>query len=483
MAAKAAKTGMLELARSFRAALLRQERAQQAEMVRQWLGIEERLMDQIMVLVYQLQSEDSPKSLHQIVMMERYQRLLAQVQAELGQYSQDVIVQVQRERDEWARRGFENGQMMVWRSLEASAMGVGLDQLPVEAVTNLTAWSGEGTALGQLLQGAFLPEGLPRGWTALQRTLVQGLALGWHPEKTAREMARALAGGLQRAMVVARTEQIRAYRSGSLQAYQESGVVIGHKRLTAHDSRVCAACLADEGHVYGLDEMMWSHPQCRCTSVPVLRGAEEPQWELGEEWLRRQDPATQNQIFGSWAAADAFRRGIPLKEFMRVTNEGDWGMTLRQRSGQAFRVQNPVLDGRTSEWFSPVYLQDGVYRMGELKPAIIQAWGLGNESVLDVVVTAERRAHYLERHPELKAVENLIPQIILDPTFVVRNKSDLDVLIFYYEHGNDFLRAAIRLQEATSDRKHSLMSARYAHQKEVLRDWKRAIYKKRKNSP
>jgi hypothetical protein len=168
---------------------------------------------------------------------------------------------------------------------------------------------------------------------------------------------------------------------------------------------------------------------------------------------------------------------------MRVTNEGDWGMTLRQRSGQAFRVQNPVLDGRTSEWFSPVYLQDGVYRMGELKPAIIQAWGLGNESVLDVVVTAERRAHYLERHPELKAVENLIPQIILDPTFVVRNKSDLDVLIFYYEHGNDFLRAAIRLQEATSDRKHSLMSARYAHQKEVLRDWKRAIYKKRKNSP
>ena len=291
-------------------------------------------MDQIMVLVYQLQSEDSPKSLHQIVMLERYQRLLAQVQAELGKYSQAVIAQVQGERDEWARRGFENGQMMVRRSLEASAMGVGLDQLPVEAVTNFTAWSGEGTALGQLLQGAFLPEGIPRGWAALQRTLVQGLALGWHPEKTAREMARALAGGLQRALVVARTEQIRAYRSASLQAYQESGVVIGHKRLTAHDSRVCAACLADEGHVYGLDEMMWSHPQCRCTSVPVLRGAEEPQWELGEEWLRRQDPATQNQIFGSWAAADAFRRGVPLKEFMRVTNEGDWGMTIR--------VQNPV---------------------------------------------------------------------------------------------------------------------------------------------
>jgi len=325
---------MVGLARSFRAALLRQERAQQAEMVRQWLGVEERLMDQIMVLVYQLQSEDSPKSLHQIVMLERYQRLLAQVQAELGKYSQAVIAQVQGERDEWARRGFENGQMMVRRSLEASAMGVGLDQLPVEAVTNFTAWSGEGTALGQLLQGAFLPEGIPRGWAALQRTLVQGLALGWHPEKTAREMARALAGGLQRALVVARTEQIRAYRSASLQAYQESGVVIGHKRLTAHDSRVCAACLADEGHVYGLDEMMWSHPQCRCTSVPVLRGAEEPQWELGEEWLRRQDPATQNQIFGSWAAADAFRRGVPLKEFMRVTNEGDWGMTIR--------VQNPV---------------------------------------------------------------------------------------------------------------------------------------------
>lgn len=158
-------------------------------------------------------------------------------------------------------------------------------------------------------------------------------------------------------------------------------------------------------------------------------------------------------------------------------------MTLRQRSGQAFRAQNPEKQASTREWFSPVNLQGGVYPMGEIKPAIIQAWGLGNESVLDVVVTAERRAHYLERHPELKAVENLIPQIILDPTFVVRNKSDLDILIFYYEHGNDYLRAAIRLQEVTSERKHSLISARYAHQKEVLRDWKRAIYKKRKNSP
>lgn len=338
--------GIVTQAREFRAALLANERAQQEEMVRQWLALETRLRDQMLVLAYQLQGQTlrpgsvQAVSLHQIAQMERFQRLLNQTQAELAQYSDGLIAQVRREQAAWARQGAADAQALVFTAVNHDpGAAVVFGTLPVQAVQNFTAWSGGSgspSVLGDLLKNAFVdPNGsMPRGWQTLQEALVKGLGLGWHPEKTAKAMAQALSGGLQRAMTIARTEQIRAYRSASLQAYEESGVVKGHKRLTAHDSRVCAACLADEGHLYALDEMMWSHPQCRCTSVPVLKNGPEPQWEMGEEWLRKQDEATQNKIFGSVSAAEAFRQGVPLKEFMRVTKEGDWGTTIR--------VQNPV---------------------------------------------------------------------------------------------------------------------------------------------
>lgn len=323
-------SGIVTQARAFRAALLTRERAEQESMIRQWLAVEKRLRDQMLVLAYQLQGGEV-RTLHQIASLERYQRLLQQVRAELELYGTWLVEQVRKEQTDWAWQGVSDAQGLV---RNAAGPGVMFGRLPVEAVENLVGWSADGTTLGTLLQDAFVDLGMPRGWQQLQQALVQGIALGWHPEKTAKAMASALSGGLQRAMTIARTEQIRAYRSASLLAYQESGSIRGHKRLTAHDGRACAACLADEGHVYAVDEMIWSHPQCRCTSVPVMKDGKEPEWELGEEWLRKQSESTQNKVFGNLTAADAFRRGVPLREFMKVTHEGDWGITIR--------VQNPI---------------------------------------------------------------------------------------------------------------------------------------------
>jgi len=109
-------------------------------------------------------------------------------------------------------------------------------------------------------------------------------------------------------------------------------VVTGQKRLSAHDERVCAACLADDGVLYDLNEVISDHPQGRCTSVPVVRGMPETRWTAGKEWFDQQPEDTQVSILGrqKW---DAYRSGaFEFKDLVKRTDDPTWGKGLTPRS-------------------------------------------------------------------------------------------------------------------------------------------------------
>jgi hypothetical protein len=142
-------------------------------------------------------------------------------------------------------------------------------------------------------------------------------------------MADDLTGGLQKALLIARTEQLRVYREASRQQYEASGVVVGQKRLTAHDDRVCGACIADEGTVYDLDEVISDHPNGRCTSVPVVEGLPEVEWLAGERWFREQSPEAQQSILGrgTW---DAWEGGeFEFGDLVSRSRDATWGAAIR----------------------------------------------------------------------------------------------------------------------------------------------------------
>ena len=75
---------------------------------------------------------------------------------------------------------------------------------------------------------------------------------------------------------IARTEVVRGYAEGSLEAYRQSGVVIGKTWLTAGDDRVEEDCLMNEDDgAIPLNASFSSgnsappeHPNCRCVLVP-----------------------------------------------------------------------------------------------------------------------------------------------------------------------------------------------------------------------
>ena len=141
------------------------------------------------------------------------------------------------------------------------------------------------------------------------QTMVTGLVSGWNPRKLARELRSSYGLGLTKALVIARTEQLRAYRTAAANTYRaNSHVVKGWERHAQHDTRTCMACLILDGKRYTLAEEMDDHPQGRCAMLPVTKtyaelgiDAPEPDFsrEKGIDWFRRQSEADQQAMMKS----------------------------------------------------------------------------------------------------------------------------------------------------------------------------------------
>lgn len=111
--------------------------------------------------------------------------------------------------------------------------------------------------------------------------LARGLAEGKNPKVIARELYKDVANrvdkiGKVRARAIARTEVIRAHHVASIQEYRRAeveGVMVKAEWLLGGGA--CPICegLAADGP-YTLDQiegMIPAHPNCRCTTIPVMR--------------------------------------------------------------------------------------------------------------------------------------------------------------------------------------------------------------------
>lgn len=149
----------------------------------------------------------------------------------------------------------------------------------------------------------------------VRRELVRGVAAGTNPRKTAARMLRraeqvGFNGGLTRALNVARTETLDAYRAAAQVAQaQHADVLTGWTWLAQLDSRTCPSCWGQHGTVHSLDEGgPYDHPQGRCARSPRtktwaelgIEGVEELPSLLpdAESTFTALDVAAQRQILG-----------------------------------------------------------------------------------------------------------------------------------------------------------------------------------------
>jgi hypothetical protein len=140
--------------------------------------------------------------------------------------------------------------------------------------------------------------------------------------------------GLDRMLTIARTEQIRVYREGSLGTYRQSGLVSGFRRLSARQERTCIACLIDDGTFYEVADEFEDHINGRCMIVPVQFGQEDNPLgrETGREWFEKLDEDTQARIMGQ-GKFEAWKNGeFGLDDLVKRTPNETWGASIGAKS-------------------------------------------------------------------------------------------------------------------------------------------------------
>lgn len=104
----------------------------------------------------------------------------------------------------------------------------------------------------------------------------------------------------------------------------------------------CAMCVAMHGTIHKLDERFASHPNCRCTPVPLTRSWDElgfpgvsetvPEMERGTDAFVGWPESAQREVLGP-AAFSAYRAGaVRLSDFVGEHTDPRWGAGRHTRS-------------------------------------------------------------------------------------------------------------------------------------------------------
>ena len=225
----------------YRQALALREDALMQSMAERWLMIERRLDNDILLLAQEIQRlQDSGKAITENVVLQsqKYKLLRDQMEREIKSYNKNYAVDaVTKAQTDFALLGIDSAQNALQISLGNTFAN--FNRINIDAVQSMIGFCGDGSPLYTLLKNDY-----PDAVHGLTNALVNGIARGYGATKTAREMANGMGMGLERALLISRTETIRAYRTATTEQYRESGAVKTFRRLVWKPT-ACMACFVD----------------------------------------------------------------------------------------------------------------------------------------------------------------------------------------------------------------------------------------------
>lgn len=363
------------------------EAATMRDMARRWMGVEDALRaDMLDLALYldELRLKGETVSAARLLQMERYRSLIADARAQQEQYSAWAANAIAEDQRAAVAQGITDAQRLIEAAgQDARIASLVFDRINVSAVEFMAGFAADGSPLYDLLRASY-----PESVVALTDALVQGLAKGLGPRATAALMQKAMAGNLDRALLIARTEQLRALRAGNLEQMKQSKVVNGYIRRAQRNATVCPACLALDGTQQATADVFKSHPACCCFAQPVLKFGKTPSFPSGPEWLATQPESVQRSVLGP-GKFELFKAGkLDWSQVAQVHNDPVWGPTIRQGTVSALRKSA----GKAA----------------------------GSDKIINGVrLPSERIGHILERHPEVTkdAIDKILRYAIERPQF------------------------------------------------------------------
>ena len=271
------------------------------------------------------QSSGTPVSPAWIFQQQRWAALMRSIESELKRFGVDASSTLTNQQKQMVETGLKHSAALV----KATGIATGFKSLPTSAFENVVGYLTDKSPLYDLFQ-AIAPDAL----ASAREMFAVGISQGQNPRKIGNALMGKLGITKQRAVLIARTESLRAYRQAHIQNYAaNSDVVVGLRISSARDGRTCPLCLARDGIVLTKGEDFAPHPGCRCALIPVVKFLDEPPTPpTGEDWLKAQPEAVQKATLGP-SRFDLWNSGkISLSDIYKIETHPRWGKSLRART-------------------------------------------------------------------------------------------------------------------------------------------------------
>lgn len=330
-----ANSGRLyEVAERQRLALLRGERDAASQLVETYGALWQRIrreIDDLLRLRTLAEQKGEVIGPEWLWKQNRLETLLAEVERELRVYAEFASPLITSAQGQAVDAALWHSEELTRVAAKQVGLAINWNRLPTGALNSLIGFTADGSPLKELL----LRMG-PEAAGLIRDGLIQGVAMGWNPERIARQLRNHFARGLSQALTTCRTEVMRAYREGSHQSYLENDDILeGWIWNSACTPRTCAACWAQHGTLHPFTERLEDHPNGRCVALPAVKDMTgmRSQWrpESGPAQFARLEPHVQRNILGP-GKFEAYRAGaLRLEDVAGYSESADWGRSLRVR--------------------------------------------------------------------------------------------------------------------------------------------------------
>ena len=306
-----------ELAQEFKRAIDRQDAAALMRLAKTYHQLYLRLTPKLDSLLLAIGQLEAP-SRGQVMRLSQYKNLINALESELTKYSAYVEVEIRSN----AMAGVNLAVKQVESFLKAAGYAMPRS-LPTNAIYSMLGFLREDSPLWKRI-GELAPYNAQK----VADALLEGVAFGYNPAKTARMFENVMGGGLTDAMRMTRTAQLYATREANRAMYvANEDIVSGWMWYASLDSDTCMACTVEHGTVHSNDESMDSHYNCRCTSIPVVIGYND-QVQTGTDWFQGLSEAEQRNMMGS-SAYEAWKEGkFDLSDMVTRRHDDVYGEML-----------------------------------------------------------------------------------------------------------------------------------------------------------
>lgn len=275
-------------------------------------------------MIAQAQAAGDPVSPAWLYQQARWKTLAATIEKEIGQFAAQAAQTVTAQQASSATAGTKSASELA----ALSGVTSGFIALPKEALADMVGALTDESPVVDLFKAM--------GGDAVsfaRETFAAGVAAGENPRKIAQTLRKGIKGlSSDRAVLIARTESIRAYTTAQQRNYEaNSDVVLGSRISSARDGRTCPLCWARDGTVIPHGQPFARHPGCRCALAPVTKYLDTSRG-TGEEAFAKLPEATRRKILGPSRHALHQAGTITLLDLVEETDHPRWGRGVRGRN-------------------------------------------------------------------------------------------------------------------------------------------------------